>query len=84
MDVLFSSTVYKRVLFKNQCMHHYRVEKGLTFSEIIPAGNFITFSEGRKLKKNFQKRKLLLHCEIQILNLLVGTIDYYPKNILSL
>lgn len=61
MDVLFSSTVDKRVLFKNQCMHHYRVEKGLTFSEIIPAGNFITFSEGRKLKKQkLSKKKIVI------------------------
>lgn len=43
----------KRVLFRNEDILYSRVEKGLTFPQIIPAGNFVTFSG--ETKRNFEK-----------------------------
>lgn len=54
MNVLFSSTLDKRVLFKNEHIHHFRVERGLTFSQLISAGNFKSVLEIREQGK-FQK-----------------------------
>lgn len=46
-------TVAKRVLFRNGDILYSRVEKGLTFSQIIPAGNLETSSG--ETKRNFEK-----------------------------
>lgn len=43
----YSAALWIRVLFNNEHIHYFRMERRLTFPQLIPAGNFKSLLEIR-------------------------------------